>query len=106
MDGTGIEEERAAAVVHKEERAVRKGCSGGAQRVVSRAAVCIGACEALKDLKFYCTESLLARLASIRNIHNGSRNCVTWLSPILADNDPPVYKCTGAATYNIIFCPS
>ncbi|KAL5807409.1 hypothetical protein ACOSQ4_030142 [Xanthoceras sorbifolium] len=62
MDGTGTEEERAAAVVHKEERAVRKGCSGGAQRVVSRAegergecVVCNGACEALKDPKFYCT---------------------------------------------------
>ncbi|KAJ4705022.1 Thaumatin [Melia azedarach] len=63
---------------------------------------CNSACDALKDPKYCCTEGQACQ----PNQYSQAFKKVCGLAHTYpADNNPPLYKCTGAISYNITLCP-
>jgi len=67
---------------------------------------CYSACDGLKDPKYCCTGTFSGPGACQPNDYSKTFKQVCKLAHTYpADNDPPTYKCSGAASYNITFCP-
>ncbi|KAF5477739.1 hypothetical protein F2P56_004356 [Juglans regia] len=68
---------------------------------------CYSACDGLKDPKYCCTGNYSSPQACQPNEYSQKFKQLCKLAHTYPhDNDPPVYRCSRATSYNITFCPS
>ncbi|KAJ0028658.1 hypothetical protein Pint_35757 [Pistacia integerrima] len=65
---------------------------------------CYSACDSLKDPKFCCTGSFTGQACQPNDYSQRFKQLCNLAHTYPTDNDPPTYRCSGAAIYEITFC--
>lgn len=66
---------------------------------------CNSACDALKDDRYCCKGQFGGSACQANEYSKRFKDVCKLAHTYPADNDPPVFKCTGAMGYNVTFCP-
>ncbi|KAH1039616.1 hypothetical protein J1N35_041359 [Gossypium stocksii] len=66
---------------------------------------CNSPCDALKDPKYCCTGSFTGQACQPNDFSKRFKELCQLAHTYPGDNDPPIYKCSGASAYNVTFCP-
>ncbi|KAL5743039.1 hypothetical protein ACOSP7_029771 [Xanthoceras sorbifolium] len=66
---------------------------------------CNSACDAMKDPKFCCTGEFTGSACQPNEHSRRFKEVCKLAHTYPGDNEPPVYKCSGATRYNLTFCP-
>ena len=69
---------------------------------------CLSACDALKDAKHFCFGDFARPQTCLQpNGYSSIFKKVCALAHTYpGDNQPPIYSCSGATSFNITFCPA
>ncbi|KAK8672211.1 hypothetical protein V6N13_110584 [Hibiscus sabdariffa] len=66
---------------------------------------CNSPCIALKDPKYCCTESFTGPACQPNDYSKRFKQLCQLAHTYPGDTDPPIYKCSGATSYTVTFCP-
>ncbi|XVF76345.1 hypothetical protein PTKIN_Ptkin13bG0259100 [Pterospermum kingtungense] len=67
---------------------------------------CNSPCDALKDPKYCCTEGFAGQACQPNEYSKTFKQVCQLAHTYPGDNNPPIYKCSGATSYDVTFCPS
>lgn len=66
---------------------------------------CNSPCDALKDHKCCCTGSFTGQAYQPNDFSQRFKQLCQLAHTYPGDDDPPIYKCSGATAYTVTFCP-
>lgn len=66
---------------------------------------CFSPCDGYKDPKYCCSGSFTGSACQPNQYSQAFKQLCSLAHTYPGDMDPPVYKCSGATSYNITFCP-
>ncbi|XVF76344.1 hypothetical protein PTKIN_Ptkin13bG0259000 [Pterospermum kingtungense] len=66
---------------------------------------CNSPCDALKDPKYCCTGEFAGQACQPNEYSKSFKQVCQLAHTYPGDNNPPIYKCSGATSYDVTFCP-
>ncbi|XVE76095.1 hypothetical protein DITRI_Ditri12bG0145600 [Diplodiscus trichospermus] len=66
---------------------------------------CYSPCDALLHPKYCCTGSYIRQACQPNDFSKTFKQVCQLAHTYPGDNDPPIYRCSGATSYDVTFCP-